>query len=193
MKLIIYLFLTISISNVFAKGEKEAVECQHKCGEAPRLIDMPSPNERDYDFFISRLTTYNNCIDKCEPIENNGKKNVQYEESTPRINKICEDVKTDEQKYQKCMIKNFGMHAGMGIYGAMGNMPNMGMAGGMNMMPNIGMGFCTPNNTESECETADGRVFVHDKSRNQLERKIGNEKNIDKNRAESYGPKSKQK
>ena len=96
---------------------------------------------------------------------------------------LCIDYKQEKYKaeYAKCRSINaerVGERVGGGIYGG----TTMGMFGGGGTSLNLGIGFCTPNNDESECSTADGRVYKLDKGTNQLQRKLKQKKlEIDKN------------
>lgn len=68
MKNLITATILLSILNSFTyanDNQGTLLKCEKKCGEAPRLIDLPDPSDSDYESFLSRVQVFNTCIDKC--------------------------------------------------------------------------------------------------------------------------------
>lgn len=96
--IIITTLFLISSSFSYGKDNKTIIiACEKKCGDAPRLIDLPDPSDRGYDSFLYRANAYNMCTEKCDDsrLKKHVDKRVKELENQPtESHKAC-NIKCD--------------------------------------------------------------------------------------------------
>jgi hypothetical protein len=95
---VISLVILMNLSFAYGKSDKSRLDCEKKCGDAPRLIDLPSKDdERLYEAEMARVVRYNQCIDKCN-IREHLDERIKALSVQPTIDSLQKELHTCESQ-----------------------------------------------------------------------------------------------